>query len=596
MTSFQDIPVEIIERILEFLASESRAMLLRTSRSLSHPSFWPILYHSVILQDIEQVFRFLRTIQTASTTLGQHVRHIAISTRLIRRYSMILTKLQQACPNVTAVRLTQDQQQDYSLHYKCDLKLWPHLTSASDQLYDNMREIIHATHQQLVYLSVKTPLPLPLVSMPCLTTLTYHADILDFETLDNLNRYCPSLQTLSLNDLDVRGTTSTQWTANESLMNLEINQVYLADPVWYSIFSQLYPQLRSLVLHHLARSSKTSPAALLYDRLMDTYEGIDGDDDNDVVAIDLSLLEQQERQQQGAIDFRDHYTWDTTVQAMNKLVLGLTKLRRLHIYTIGITPMTTDDDSCLDFFKQLEGLDDIRLDWYCKPFKTPVGTTEKAPAPKWARVRRMIQACPHVQSWHLFLKQDPIPLQQHALERLATTRQLVSLTLHTTYESDTTLPIDLLLTQLPSLSALEIWTQFGNDLRSPIEQQAPRLKHLALPLPAHGLIRFVYIGKLFSSRLLAYVHARCPRLSVLHLDARQTKKPITLHLAGCHLKELDLGSTLTFGKMQRLVLVQEAMKARWYAFANGGWERVPRAPQAHLTIVCDAVDVCVYKP
>jgi hypothetical protein len=328
----------------------------------------------------------------------------------------------------------------------------------------------------------------------------------------------------------------------------------------------------------------------------DYDDDIDGDDDVDVMVSELSLHERQEQRQNLARGFRQYYTWDDTVRAMDELVIGLTKLRRLHIYSIGALPLTTDDTDCLAFFNRLDALDDIRLDWYCKPFKTPVGKTEKEPAPKWARVHRLIEACPHVQSWHLFLRHDPVPLQRQALELLATTRRLVSLTLHTTHESDTTLPIDALLTQLPSLTTLELWTKFGNDLRSPIEQQAPRLKHLALPLEPHGLTRFVYIGKLASSRLVAYVHARCPRLSVLHLDARQTKKPITLTLAGTHLKELDLGSSLTVGKMKRSVVVKEATKSRSYAFANGAWERVAWAPEPQLTILCDAVDSCVYKP
>ncbi|SAM00769.1 hypothetical protein [Absidia glauca] len=590
MTGFHDIPVELIEHVLEYLPSQSQAMLLRTSRSLSHPSFWPILYHSVILQDNEQVDQFLRTIRTPSTTHGQHVRQVVISTRLNQPRSYILTTLQQACPNVTAVRLTPEQHQYNSFNYRCDIKLWPHLISASEQLYSNIHEIIQSTHQQLIYLSVNT-LPTPPVSMPFLTTLKYYADILDFETLNQLNQYCPSLRTLSLNGLDVCRPMTAAWTANQSLKNLEIDQVYFADPGWYNTFSKLYPQLRSLVLQHLASSSKTSLTAIqIYNMMMGDY-----DDDVDVVVSELSLQERQEQRQHRASSFRRYYTWDDTVRAMDELMMGLTKLRRLHIYSIGALPLTTDDTDCLTFFDRLDALDDVRLDWYCKPLKTPVGTTEKEAAPKWARVHRLIQACPHVRSWHLFLRHDPIPLQRQALELLAT-RRLVSLTLHTTHESDTTLPIDALLTQLPSLTTLELWTKFGNDLRSPIEQQAPRLKHLVLPLDPHGLTRFVYIGKLASSRLIAYVHARCPRLSVLHLDARQTKKPITLNLAGTHLKELDLGSSLTVGKMKRSVVVKEANKSRWYAFANGAWERVPWAPEPHLTIMCDAVDSCVYKP
>ncbi|KAI8329748.1 hypothetical protein BC941DRAFT_518578 [Chlamydoabsidia padenii] len=590
ITCLQDIPVELVERIIDCLPPRSCAVLLRTCRFLSQPSFRRILYQSVLLQDKQQLDGFLTSIR-ATHSLGQHVRHITISTRLAR-YRHTMTELQQWCPNITNVQLTLEPG-DSRLRHQCDLTRWSHLVSASDDLYSNINEIIQSMHQQLVSLSI-TRLPVT-NKLPYLTSLDYHGDILDMDTLDQINQICPTLQTLTIKALDVfwngKQLKTTGWTVGRSLVRLELKHVYLADPAWYGLFSQLYPQLHTLILHIMAASSKIAVA-----RTRQIYSELDSSDDDDDGNDDEQHGQQQQHQ---LIDYRHYYTWETTTRAMTELMVGLTRLRRLHIYTIGVTPTTNDTNNNEDWLGLLYQLEEVRLDWYCKPFKTYGGMiTEKTSEPKWERVQSLINHVTQAQTWYLFLKQDPIPLQQQTLELLATTRQLTSLTLYTTYESDTTLPIDILLTLLPQLTTLEFWTKFGKDLSSPIEKQAPRLKPLT-PLPPHGLTRFVYIGKLTSSRLVAYVHARCPRLKVLHLDARQTptKKHVRLVLPGCRLTELDLGSSQTFGKMQKSVLVQETDRSSWFVFSNGGWERSRQAlGSTNLTITCDSIDRCVFKP
>ncbi|ORZ25195.1 hypothetical protein BCR42DRAFT_399611 [Absidia repens] len=615
-TSFVDLPIELTEHIFEFLPLYQRIILLQVCRALSHPCFWRIAYRAVSLYNVHQLNNFTYTVERANDcyseiNLGECVRHLTLWKNLLGNGINANLLLQKHCPFVECVEITKGLDYCPQVPFEC----WQDLTVMSTSLFDCWPQVLCRSQQRITHLAVDTSLGIDFSmpwSFPHLTHLDYRPSgfIHTLEKLNGINRACPVLQYLHMGYLDAQQdyddlikTMDPPVTPLTCLTHLDLVDVYFSDPAMYQIFGVLYPNLVSLKIQHMR--DKPRPAQIRVDNdgnILEPYSDEEDDDDGD--DFGTNALSQQQYIQ----DNQQHHTWATTAEALNQMTVKLPRLRQLHLPSIGVSPSSGEWSPGDLWLHHCARLEDIRLDWYCKNLKSSNGLTDKRPEPKWERVTHLLALCQDtIRSWHLFLKHDPLSSQRAVFNVLAQCPWLHSLTIHTTYESDATVPIDELLTFLPHLKSLEFQTKYGKDLLSPVEKMAPRLRSLgpSTTIVPHGLTRFVYIGKLYSSRLIAYVHARCPSISVLHLDGRQTpsKKVVTLSLTGWRLQELDIGSVFDVGKMVKTVLVQEMSYSpplsRLFQFSRGAWYRKPcgsHPSEANLKIVCDYIERCVYKP
>ncbi|CAO3579307.1 unnamed protein product [Absidia cylindrospora] len=374
--------------------------------------------------------------------------------------------LQKLCPFVECVEVTKGPDNSPQVPFDC----WQDLTVMSTSLFDSWPQALCRSQQRLTHLVVDTRLGLDF-SMPLsfhhLTHLDYRPSgyIYTLDNINCINRACPVLQYLHMDHLDAQQDYDDMIemmdppvTTLTSLAHLDLVDVYFSDPAMYQIFGVLYPNLVTLKIQHM----RDKPNAV---QLRVDNDGPDSeDDDDDLDDFGRNTLFQHQYTQ----DHRQQHTWTTTVEALNQMMAKLPRLRQLHLLSIDIPPNSNEWHPGDLWLHHCSKLEDIRLDWYCKNLKSSNGLTDKRPEPKWERVTHLLALCQDtIQSWHLFLKHDPLPAQRDVYNLLAQCPWLHSLTIHTTYESDATLPIDEILNFLPYLKSLDFQTKFGKDLLSP---------------------------------------------------------------------------------------------------------------------------------